>query len=113
MSRRLFEACSSLADEEEHITEETEPEDEYGLFDLDDEVEEYARERRTAFVEREAALRPQLRNVTRQGFERGQYSSWPQLLEQQPVVDYGSAPTLLESATADTYLAIDRFSVLT
>jgi hypothetical protein len=113
MSRRLFEACRNLAREEEQIAEEAQPENEYGLFELDDEeVEEYTRERRAAFVERETALRPQLRDTTRQGFERGRHGSWSQLLDQQPVINTDSAPDLLESATADTYLAIERPSII-
>jgi hypothetical protein len=113
MSRRLFEACRNLAREEEQIAEEAQPENEYGLFELDDEeVEEYTRERRAAFVERETALRPQLRDTTRQGFERGRHGSWSQLLDQQPLINTDSAPDLLESATADTYLAIERPSII-
>jgi hypothetical protein len=111
MSRRLFEACRNLAYEEEQIAEETEPESQYGLFDLDEEVEEYTRERRAAFVEREVALRPRLRDATRQGFQRGRDTSWYQLLNQQPVINTSSAPELLEGATTDTYLAIERLSV--
>jgi hypothetical protein len=112
LSRRLFEACRNLASEEEQIAEEVEPEGQYGLFDLDEELEEDTLERRFAFVEREVARRPRLREATRQGFERGRNNSWNQLLDQQPGINSGPAPGLLESATADTYLAIDRLSVL-
>jgi hypothetical protein len=112
LSRRLFEACRNLADDEQQIAEETESESEYGLFDLEEEIEEFTQERRAGFAEREATLRGQLREDTRQGFERGRNSSWYQLIEQQPAINSGPAPGLLESATADTYLAIDRLSVL-
>jgi hypothetical protein len=116
LSRRLFEACGNLAAEEEQIEEEitvaVQPESQDPLFDTEDEFEKYTRERRTIFVEREAARRTRLRETTRQGFERGTNNSWSQLLEQQPSVDLGSDPGLLESATPDTYLAIDRLSVV-
>jgi hypothetical protein len=120
LSRRLFEACRNLAIEEEQIlaVEEEqiaatiEPGSEYGLFDLDEEVDKYARERRAAFVEREALQRTRLRETTRQGFEHGRNNSWSQLLDQEPDIDSNPAPDLLESATADTYLAIDRLSVV-
>jgi hypothetical protein len=112
LSRRLFEACRNLASEEEQIAEEVEAESQYVLFDLDEEVEEDTLEGLAAFVEREAARRPRLREATRQGFERGRNNSWYQLLEQQPGINSGLVPGLLESATADTYLAIDRLSVL-
>ena len=112
LSRRLFEACRNLASEEEQIAEDVGPESQDGLFDLDEEVEEYTLERRAAFVEAEAARRPRLREATRQGFERGRNNSWYQLLDQQPGINSDPAPGLLESATADTYLAIDRLFVL-
>jgi hypothetical protein len=112
LSRRLFEACRDLASEEEQIDLEVGPESQPGLFGPDEELEEYTRERRAAFVGREAARRPQLREAARQGFERGGNSSGSELLGQQPDINSGPAPGLLESATADTYLAIDRLSVL-
>jgi hypothetical protein len=112
LSRRLFEACRNLASEDEQIAEETGLESEYGPFGRDEEIEVYARERRAAFVERESAQRPRLREVARQGFEQGRDHSWAQLLGQQPGINSGPAPSLLEGATADTYLAIDRLSVL-
>ena len=111
LSRRLFEACRNLASEEEQIAEEVGPESQYGLFDSDEEVEEYTRERRAAFGEREAAMSPRIRETTRQGFERGKNNTWSQILGHQPSTNSGPAPGLLESATADTYLAIDRLSV--
>lgn len=112
LSRRLFEACRDLASEEEQINQEVEAENQPGLFDHDEELEESTRERRAAFAEREAARRPRLREAARQAFERGGTSSWSELLGQQPDINSGPAPALLESATADTYLAIDRLSVL-
>ena len=112
-SRRLFEACSNLASEEEQVADETGPEDGDALFELEDEeVEEYRRERRAAFAARETARRGQVRETTREGFERGRNNSWSQLLEEQPGINSSPALGLLESATADTYLAIDRLSVL-
>jgi hypothetical protein len=116
LSRRLFEACRNLASEEEQIEEqiatEIESEGEYGLFDLDEEVDEHARARRAAFVRSEAAQRTRLRETTRQGFDRGRDNSWYQLINQEPGINYSSEPDLLESATTDTYLAIDKLSVV-
>lgn len=110
MSRRLFEACRDLADEEAEIAADLEPETQLDLFG-DEELEEYSRERRAAFVEREAGRRSRIHEAVRRGFERGTSSSWYELLERQPEVNASPAPDLLESATADTYLAIDRLSV--
>jgi hypothetical protein len=116
LSRRLFEACRNLASEEEQIEEEVAvemaPESQPGLFDLDEEVDEYTRARRAAFREREAARRTRIRETTRQGFEHGRDNSWYQLLGQEPSINASADPGLLESATPDTYLAVDRLSVI-
>lgn len=111
ISRRLFGACRELADEQAQIAGELEPEIQLDLFGSEDELEEYSRERRAAFIQLEAARNPRIRAAVRQGFRRGEDSSWYQLLQQQPEVNSGTTPDLLESATADTYLAIDRISI--
>jgi hypothetical protein len=112
ISRRLFEACRNLATEEQHIADETLADfphpvtPEADTADMaDEEIEEFAHERRAAFAEREAAARPRLRATVREGFDRGKFSSWQQLLNNQPGINLDQ-PDLLESATEDTYLAI-------
>lgn len=127
LSRRLYEACKNLADQdqqpgagedrpEEEIAVAIEPEEEYERFDLDEKVDQYTRERRAVFVDRErdAARRARLSAAAREGFEYGRNNSWRQILEQEqePRINSDPAPDLLESATADTYLAIDRLSVV-
>jgi hypothetical protein len=112
MSRRLFQACRNLALEEAQITEETGPEAEDELFYLDENIEDYTLQRRAMFVERAATLRPRLLEATRQGFEQGENSTWRELIELRPGISTDPAPGLLESATTDTYLAIDRSSVV-
>lgn len=114
MSRRLFEACRGLAADEEQVAEEAQPSgvppesSEYLSPESDEDVEEYQRERRAAFAAREAASRPRLRAAVRQGFERGRNSSWGELLPNESfTINTDPQPGLLESATADTYLAID------
>jgi hypothetical protein len=114
MSRRLFEACRDLAADEEEIADETQPEerppiaDQRGRVEADDQLDEYQHERRAAFAAREAASRPRLRTAARQGFERGRHSTWNELLpDEQLTINASPQPGLLESATADTYLAID------
>lgn len=112
MSRRLFAACRSL--DEEHaaihrvlgtysdaIAVGPPPE----LLD-EDAYEEQIQARRARFAEQEDASRDRIRAVTRQAYEDGQESEWDQLIEVQPPVVTNSSG-LLESATADTYIAID------
>jgi hypothetical protein len=122
MSRRLFAACRNLAADEAEIAADLRRSghaylpgplyqmapDQAALFDLtDDEVDERARERRMAFAEREAEVRPRLRTAAREGFERGRDSSWQQLIDDQPALNAELQPGLLEAATPDTYLAIN------
>ena len=118
LSRRLYEACRNLAEQDRQLGEEIavaiDPESEDVRFDFDEGIDSFTRERRAAFVERErdVARRSQLRETARQGFQRGRSSTWHQLLNQEPSINSGPAPNLLESATADTYLAVDRLSVV-
>src|SRR5215467_7290993 len=91
MSRRLFAACQNL-DEVDHedwevvraerpdlITPFEEEAD--GLDALDDEeIYEQALERRAVFAERDTASRQRQILAARDGFERGQSSTWPELL---------------------------------
>jgi hypothetical protein len=112
MSRRLFAACRRLDQERAVILRTLEPGIAIVLYrgrDLLDEdaYEEQVQARRARFAETEDATRDRIRAAAREGYEAGQQSGWEQLLDVQPplVTDYPSG--LLESATADTYIAID------
>jgi hypothetical protein len=113
MSRRLFAACRSLAAEQAQLLLDAQA-DLPGLATKvsgepidEEEVEDRLRERRAFLAEREADTRDRLRGTTRQAYEIGGESSWQQLLDVQPQLATESPTNLLESATLDTYLAID------
>lgn len=114
MSRRLFEACRNLASEELRLAEaglltflpETTPDQ-----ISEDQLDKFVRQRRADFAEREFSARPMLRASAREGFERGRASSWQDLLDEQPRIETEQPRDLLESATADTYLAINTDTV--
>jgi hypothetical protein len=115
MSRRLFAACRSLAAEQDRLLLAAQA-DLPDLWDtaselMEEEVEERIGERRASFAEREADERDRLRATTRQAYELGRESSWQQLLDIEPRLDADPPVNLLESATPDTYLAIDSNSV--
>lgn len=112
MSRRLYAACQSLAAEQDRLLHAVQAD----LPDLPDTdspelLEEAAEdrrwERRTRFAEHEADERDRLRRTTRQAYEIGSESSWQQLLDIQPPLVAEPPADLLESATPDTYLAVD------
>ena len=126
MSRRLFAACRRLGEEhaailamlnrygtesEEVIAEPIIPH--LGALpgptdDPDEEAyEERIHQRRTRFAEIEDGSREYIRGVTRQAYEEGHERQWQQLINFQPLAQTESLPGLLESATADTYIAID------
>lgn len=62
--------------------------------------------RRAWFAELEDSARDRIRTATREAYEDRRERNWQQLIEVQPPLVTGSSPGLLESATADTYLAI-------
>lgn len=112
MSRRLFAACRSLAAEQAELLlaidadlpdlpDTTSPEL------IEEAAEERIRERRTLFAEREAEERDRLRSTTRQAYEFGRERSWQQLFDIQPQLVTEPPANLLESASPDTYLAIE------
>jgi len=113
MSRRLFAACRSLDEEHAAIQRVLGA---YGdeiavgppseLLD-EDAYEGQVQARRARFAEVEDGSRDRIRAVTRQAYEDGRESDWGQLIEVQPPVVTNSSSGLLESATADTYIAID------
>jgi hypothetical protein len=117
MSRRLFAACRALASEETQLLRAVQAD----LPDLsaynspealnEDTFDDRTRERRTLFAEREEGLRDHLRATTRQGYEIGRESSWPHLINTAPPLIAEPAADLLESATSDTYLAIESGTI--
>lgn len=113
MSRRLFEACRQLATVEAEIWEDVRADvpdlDEGGLDDA--EAEYYMMQRRNRFADREESSREQVYQVARQAFERGQERSWMELIQADVPLVTESSSSLLESATTDTYLAIDTSAV--
>jgi hypothetical protein len=77
------------------------------LFTDEDTYDERVHLLRARFAEREAGSRERVRATTRQAYEDGRGSEWRQLIDVQPPVITDASPGLLESATADTYIAID------
>jgi hypothetical protein len=113
MSRRLFSACRSLAAEHAQLLLAVQsdlqdfPGTAPGELVDEEEPEDRVRGRRAVFAEREADIADRVRRTTRQAYEIGRESSWHQLIDVQPQVVIEPPANLLESATADTYLAID------
>jgi hypothetical protein len=113
MSRRLFSACRNLASEQAQLLLDVEaelpglPKTLSGELTVEEEIEDRLRERRSFFAEREAYRFDQLRGTTREAYEIGRESSWEELLNVQPELVTEPPAYLLESATPDTYLAIE------
>lgn len=113
MSRRLYEACRVLGGAEAQIWEAVRAD----IPDLEDdalddaEAAQYLALRRNRFAGREESSRDQLYQVARQAFERGQERSWMEIIEADVPLVTESSSSLLESATTDTYLAIDTTAV--
>lgn len=116
MSRRLYSACRTLAAEEAALLETVRAD----MPDLmattspealdEDQYEDQLRERRELFAEREADERDRLHAATREAYAIGAESSWQQLIDVQPRLDTAPPPEMLESATADVYLALSTAS---
>jgi hypothetical protein len=126
MSRRLFTACRNLAYEHALILEalgrsgadasQTLAARTFNqpsalptpLDELDDEeYEEQVYERRVRFAEVEDEERARIRDDIRHAYDDGRERECGQLINLQPPVLADPSPGLLESATADTYIAID------
>ena len=76
-------------------------------------AEERVRYRRALLAEREADMREFLAETVRRAYEAGRESSWRQLLETDPPLVATQPNNLLDSATPDTYLAIDASTATT
>jgi len=114
MSRRLFAACRSLATEESQLLPvawvgSSDLSVATPLDDLDEDRADYRiRERREQFAYWEEEARDRFLATTREAYEIGRESSWEQLLDVQPQLAAEPPTNLLEGATSDTYLAIER-----
>lgn len=113
MSRRLFAACRALASEEAQLIRAVQADLPY-LSETsfpeavdEDTFDDRIRERRTLFAEQEADIRDHLSATTRSGYDIGRESSWQELINFEPQLIAEPSADLLESATADTYLAIE------
>jgi hypothetical protein len=111
----LFAACHSLAAEQDRLLLDAQADFpdlwESPLEVIEDMAEDRIRERRAWFAEREAGERERLLGTTRQAYERGRESSWREILNIEPQFDSEPQVNQLESATLDSYLAIDADTI--
>ena len=113
MSRRLFAACRMLDQERVGILRTLGADSDVLAVYQDrnfldeDAYEVQVQVQRARFAESENASRDRVRATARDGYEAGQESDWQQLLDVQPPLVIDSPSGLLESATPDTYIAID------
>jgi hypothetical protein len=114
LSRRLYGACSGIAAELRRIASAADEElglnaPSYGRGRYSDGIDEAAQNLRfELFREMELGMRPSLQLLARQGFLDADRSTWADLLRTPPSQVLPVDSPLLESATQDTYLAIDR-----
>ncbi|MFF7073104.1 hypothetical protein [Streptomyces pseudovenezuelae] len=115
MSRGLFAACERLHEEDLSIARRTPglraedhpPAD----LELSDEAqEEQLLTQRRIFREQQEEARPRLRALVRNAYERGATREWSNLLRrsQEPELDLEGDHSLLEAATPETYVAVNR-----
>jgi hypothetical protein len=113
MSRRLYAACRNLSAEQAPllpaVQEQFFPAADIGFSEpLEEETfERRQRLGRAELAERQAEVIDHLREAARLGYEQGQESTWPQLIDSQPQIITESPPNLLEGATSDSYIAIE------
>jgi len=120
MSRRLYGACGSLATKEAEIMSGLQnlpvayqpqagwDQEDPGVDVVDEEVlDSWNRERRREYASRESQARSYLYETARRGYELGGQRSWAELINNEPAIAAGAPAGFLESATPDTYLAID------
>jgi len=118
MSRRLFAACERLRQEDLAIARRTpglRAEDQPATdLELSDEAQEARRlSERRAVREQQEHVRPRLRPLLRDAYERGAEGDWRDLLRrpQEPELDLDGDEGLLEAATPETYLAVSRYDL--
>lgn len=79
-----------------------------------DEAQEVQRlTQRRIFREQQEEMRPLLRDLLRNAYEQGGSSDWRDLLHgpEEPELDLEGNEDLLEAATPETYLAVNRYDV--
>ncbi|MCX4656902.1 hypothetical protein OG249_34010 [Streptomyces microflavus] len=79
-----------------------------------DEAQEVQRlTQRRIFREQQEEMRPLLRDLLRNAYEQGGSSDWRDLLRgpEEPELDLQGNEDLLEAATPETYLAVNRYDV--
>jgi hypothetical protein len=116
MSRRLYATCRSIAARDAEIMRTVN--EEFGRVAVhrpqgsndEDAVQQFLVLRRATFAEREADFQDDLQEAARQAYRAGSETSWQQLLQADPQLETESPAGLLESATPDTYLAIDAIT---
>ncbi|MFG2802557.1 gamma-glutamyltransferase [Streptomyces pseudovenezuelae] len=115
MSRGLFAACERLHEEDLSIARRTpglRAEDQpHADLELSDEAqEEQLLTQRRIFREQQEEARPRLRALVRNAYERGATREWSNLLRrsQEPELDLEGDHSLLEAATPETYVAVNR-----
>lgn len=112
MSRRLFSACRNLEAVQQRaaatVDRERPPASPGRAERMDiEELATYERQRRTLYWQHERLLTRDATATIRAGFETGEQSTWPALLDQYTRFRRASPVGFLEAATADTYLALD------
>nr|WTB35102.1 hypothetical protein OG781_41665 [Streptomyces sp. NBC_00830] len=109
LSRRLFDACAALYQEDREIAAQTpglRAEDQLVITASDHEIEERARLARERYREREHDARERVNARLRGAVDETVDGYWFDVLsDEQPRL--ALAPTALEATTPETYLAID------
>jgi len=118
MSRRLFATCQGLAALQAQLLQSVDqdlpaPAEDESISRDEGATEERMRNRRSLLAEREADMYEFLADTGRRAYEAGRESSWQQLLDTSPPLVTTQPANLLESATPDTYLAIDASTPIT
>lgn len=122
MSRRLFAACRALAEAERNVAVRIDAAEQASYARLPEEVRHWSPEvpqgaeeeleyaRAMYLRQQRASTRLDLSAPVRIAFEEGDEASWEEILDYRPRLTDPS-DSLLEAATSDTYLAIDRDSL--
>ncbi len=112
MSRRLFAACQRLADAQRRIADDVDRERPRSP-DAPEEMLNALREDRQRRYWQHEREDSRLSGDTREGFEAGAHTPWPELLGQETEIEVDAPAGFLEAATEDTYLAMDSRMNLT
>lgn len=116
LSRRMYGACKALADAQRELLPRDDwlavPQVRAEVWDLEEnQIAALMRERSVEFFARAQQERKFLAAEVRRTFDRASDQSWEILLDQRTAPVDSLPPQFLESATADTYLALDSRSI--